>query len=345
VARLLSVLRLLVLLTKRDLNGIASVGLNNLVFCAVFLVQGSVPKHIFLELLPIQILLLVPLLFAMSADALSRVPRERMALWPLSSAQRFGIGVASLALSPAFWLFSAAIFLMGGVTWGLCFLMLAVGVQVLVWLVFLLRQGRSQTLMRWVPRFPGRLGGIVQVELRHILTTLDFYAALMLCVAGSCYRFFAKAPQVEAYPILALLIGVALSTYAQRTFALDGTGGVARYRLLPLRGWQLLAAKDVAYLLVGGALVLPLGLLPGMTFHFVALAIGRYPALRLGVPQRAWRFMSGDIRFGALQILLGVIAGLGCARVSSLFLLAAVGLYAVSLYAGGRWWEAPHSQR
>jgi hypothetical protein len=343
VARLLSVLRLLALLTKRDLKGIASVGLNNLVFCAVFLVQGSVPQRIFLALLPVQILLLVPLLFAMSADALSRIPRERMSLWPLSGMQRFGIGTASLALSPAFWLFSTAIFLMGGLTWGLCFLMLAVGIQVLVWFAFLLLRGQPQKVMGWVPRFPGQLGGIVQVELRHILTTLDFYAALMLCITGSCYRFFANVPQVEAYPILALLIGVSLSTYAQRTFALDGAGGRVRYRLLPLRGWQLLAAKDAAYLLVGGLLVLPLGLLPGMTFHFLALAVGRYPALRLGVPQRAWRFMSGDVRFGVVQILLGVIAGLGCARVSSLFLVAAVGVYAVSVSVGGRWWEASRS--
>ena len=108
-----AVLRLLVLLTKRDLKGIFSVGINNLFFCALFLIQGSTPGHAFLNTLPFQLLLIFPLFFAMSADALERVPAEREKLWPLAAWQRLPVQIASLVLNPAFWLVGV-----GGGVWG-----------------------------------------------------------------------------------------------------------------------------------------------------------------------------------------------------------------------------------
>jgi hypothetical protein len=53
-------------------------------------------------------------------------------------------------------------------------------------------------------------------------------------------------------------------------------GGVPqrRYRLLPLAGWQTLAAKDAAFLLVGIPLALPLAPLAGLGAALTALALG-----------------------------------------------------------------------
>jgi len=73
---------------------------------------------------------------------------------------------------------------------------------------------------------------------------------------------------------MTVLVVVALSSYAQCLFGLDGAGGWSRYRLLPLRGWQILAAKDAAFLLVTAVLVAPLAPLAGMGAALVALAMG-----------------------------------------------------------------------
>jgi hypothetical protein len=335
-----AVLRLLVLLTKRDLKGIFSVGINNLFFCALFLIQGSTPGHAFLNTLPFQLLLIFPLFFAMSADALERVPAEREKLWPLAAWQRLPVQIASLVLNPAFWLVGVGVGVWGGAAAGVFYFVLAVTIQLIVCMGSFVRKRHSGLRpMRWVPRLPGKAGGIVQVEIRHILSTLDLCAALMLCLAGIAYRLFDKAPQVEAFPMLALVVALALSTYAQQAFGLDGSAGLVRYRLLPLAGWQLVLANDAAYLLVVGVLVLPLGFVPGMTFSLMALAIGRYPSLRMMQAQRAWRFTRGEVRFGVAQIIIGGLAGLGSVRVSSWFLAGASMIYLASVYAGGRWWD------
>jgi hypothetical protein len=335
-----AILRLLLLLTKRDLKGIFSVGTNNLFFCAVFLLQGSTPRHAFLNTLLFQLLLILPLFFAMSADALGRIPAEREKLWPLAAWQRISIQTASLALNPAFWLIGTGLAVFGGAAFGLFYFFLALTIQLIVCLGSFIRKKRSALQpMLWVPRLPSRVGGLIQLEIRHILSTLDLYAALMLCLAGTAYRFLGNAPQAEAFPILALIVALALSTYAQQNFGLDGSAGLARYRLLPLACWQLLLAKDAAYLLVMGVLVLPLGFVPGMTFSLMALAIGRYPSLRMMHAQTAWRFTRGDIRFGVLQVIAGGLAALANIRVSYWFLAGVVAVYLASAFAGGRWWD------
>jgi len=338
---MIAAVRVLWLATRRELKGLSSVGLNNLVFSMLFLMQGSNTKRgAFLNTLLFQIVLFVPLLFAMSADALERVPREREMLWPLTAWQRMGLRVTGVGLNPAFWLLGVGVAGWGGVWAGAGFVVLAVLVQVVVGLVSLMRRGGgSAEPARWLPRFPGRLGGVVQVEARHIFRTLDFCAALLLCVMGGAYRAFSKGPQVEAFPILAILVAIALSTYAQRSFGLDGAGGIARYRLLPVPGWRLLLAKDAAYLGVVGLLVLPLGFVPGMTFGLMAVAIGRYPAVRLPVRQRAWRFTGGDVRFGLAQLVVGGLMGIGSAQIGVVFLAVAVVVYGGSVFLGGRWWD------
>jgi len=62
----------------------------------------------------------------------------------------------------------------------------------------------------------------------------------------------------EALVPLTLVVMLTISTCAQSLFGLDGDGGLTRYRLLPIAGWQILAAKDLTFLLMALLLTLPL---------------------------------------------------------------------------------------
>jgi hypothetical protein len=254
------------------------------------------------------------------------------------------VHLLALALSPAFWLFGSIITLWGGLTPGVAFLALALVIQLIVFLSnSFVRSGFRSLQLRPMP--PARLGGLIQIQARHLFAVLDLYAALLLSLSGTAYRFLSSSPQPEAFPILALLIAIALSTFAQRTFSLDSPGAIARYRLLPLAGWKLLATKDLAYLTVLAVLVAPLSSTAGLTFGLMAIAIGRYTAITRIAPQRRWRFTGGDIRFGIAQIILGGLAALGAVRVGNLFFVAASCAYALSLYLGGRWWDRQRTSK
>jgi hypothetical protein len=85
-------------------------------------------------------------------------------------------------------------------------------------------------------------GELVRKNMRELLSTLDFYVALLLSLTGLAYRVARLGLPPEAYRDLGLLVLLALCTYTQCLFGLDG-GGLARYRLLPLRGGQILLPR------------------------------------------------------------------------------------------------------
>jgi len=85
----------------------------------------------------------------------------------------------------------------------------------------------------------------------------------MLSAGALIFRVKGQLPAEALFP-LTMLVTLALSSYAQSLFGLDGDGGLTRYRLLPVPGWQLLAAKDAAFLLAAMLLCLPLDPLAGL---------------------------------------------------------------------------------
>src|ERR1035441_9269252 len=152
-------------------------------------------------------------------------------------------------------------------------------------------------MWRHVPQFPGPLNQLVRKNLREILSTLDFYTALILSGAVLAYRVFGPALPPEEFLAMTVLVVGAMSSYAQCLFGLDGEGGLSRYRLLPVRGWQLLLAKDAAFLTVVIALTLPLAVFPGIGAALVALAVGHAPAVKqewLGRVQEQRATMTGQ---------------------------------------------------
>jgi hypothetical protein len=184
-----------------------------------------------------------------------------------------------------------------------------------------------------------KVGGIAQEMWRELQGTLDFWAALLIAVSGTLYRLFGRAPEPEAFPMLSLFVGIAMSTVAQRMLRLDEGRALLRYRLLPIAGWKLLVTQDMTFLIPLAVMVSLLSLRTGVAFGLVAIAVGRYPSLRQRANQRRWRFVGGDPRFGVAQVLLGGFAGMGAARTGLWVLAVAFAIYLVSIFWGEMLWK------
>ena len=252
----------------------------------------------------------LPLLLPVSADPLDKIPSERLALWPLSGWHRLLLRLLSLAMSPIFWIVLVMILKKASITGLIVFAGLAIGARGIAG--FSKRVPHSN-MLQWIPLLPGRLGGIVSNNLREMLCMLDTWVAVLLGVVSIVYRFGSAHPEPAALPILGMLIALALSTCAQSLFGLDFDSGLTLYRFLPLRPWEILLAKDIAFMAVLLLLVVALDPLPALTFGLASLAVGHHSSVRMRLPQRRWRFAGGRLLpVGALQVFASV--GLGIAE-------------------------------
>jgi hypothetical protein len=332
----------------RDLGTLESIKVNNLFLFVALLMYGALntgqpPKSAY----PFFVLLGFLLLFPLSSDPLGKIPPARLALWPLTGGQRLGLRFASLALSPITWIGVLILLKTARPLVALAFCALAAGVQAAAALGrHAARRDPHWDLLRYIPEFPGRLGGLVRKNMREVLSLLDPYAALLMSIGGGAYRLFGAHPDPEAFAIIGLLVALTMSTYAQSLFGLElasstrSGSGMTRYRLLPLGGWEILFAKDIAFLAILFVLLLPLDPDPGMTFGLAALALGHHSSVLLELPQQRWRFTGGRLLpVGALQAVGGMALGfLEYERGLVVLALTAVG-YLVSLQYYGRRWE------
>ena len=338
MAALTAILRAVGKVVRRELRSLLSVTLNNFFLVAAFLSYGSLaggrPP---LAAAPFFFLLALFLLFPASGDPLDKIPPSTLALWPLTRRERVILRVATLLLSPV-----ALVALLIVITVrSKSALILALALFCIRGVAFL----GLRTRKRWprlypprlVPSFPTSIGRLFSLNLRQLLCVLDLYLASVVCILACCYRFLSRHPDPAAFPILAILVGLASSTCSQSLFGMETRGSLMLYRALPLQGWQVLLAKDAAYLLVVCILTAPLDLLGGITFALAALAIGRWPALTQWTPQRRWRFAGGDIRFGFVQIFLASAVAFTASQ-GDMWVIAAIG-YVASLLIGGWYWD------
>src|SRR5205085_3809158 len=106
------------------------------------------------------------------------------------------------------------------------------------------------------------------------------------------------------------------------------------YALLPVKGWQLLLAKDLAYLLAVVPLTLPLAPLAGLGGAFAVLAVGHDPSVRNRRPQTRWRFSSGGALGNGVTQMVAMAMAISTVFSTSLwFLVLPVAGWGVSL-----WW-------
>jgi hypothetical protein len=170
------------------------------------------------------------------------------------------------------------------------------------------------------------------LELRQILRTLDFWLAGLIAVAGTAYRYLYASPQPEAYPILSMMVVLALSTLAQNLFALDGLPGRMRWRLSPSRGYRILARKGLILIVLSVLLTMPLSPIGALAGMLAALAIGHHFSVFSQVDSPPWRFSMGEFfPYGFLQVIALFSCGISTARGDMVYLGIAAVAYVVSL--------------
>lgn len=336
MARLVPVLRAVSLAARRDARSAGSIATNNF-FLATALFLQRAGAFVFL-------LLGVILLFPLSADPLRRVPPERLALWPLSAGQRRLLRLAAPWLSWPAWAMAVLIALALRRNVSLGFVALFAAIAAGGFAVSLIPDARKQGIFRPVPAAPGRFGELVRNHLRQMLSTLDFYAALLLASCAAAYRLISGGTPPEMNQAMTILTLLALSSHALCLFGLDGRQGFLRYHLLPVRGWRLLLAKDAAFLAVAVLLALPLAPLPGLAGALAALAIGNFPSVREFREQVRWRFSTGSsIGAGLLQVFAITSAAVTTDREGPWVALLCAAALAGSLWYCGRLLDAPGS--
>jgi hypothetical protein len=246
-----------------------------------------------------------------------------MGIWPIGASGRLALRLATFALSPIVWITVALLLFRDRSTLWSCAIVLAAAIV----RARIPRTVRGFAIERAMPLLPGHFGAMVSHHLREMLTVLDTWLALVLAAIATAWRVTAASPDPAAWPILSILVGIALSTWAQCGAGLDST----RYRLYPIHPRRILLARDAAYLAIQAALTAPLSPIAGLTFGMTALAVGRYTALHANLRQSRWRFASGRVLVGAAQMILGAML----AFASNWTVAIAAALWLASLAWGG----------
>jgi len=329
VARLFAVLKALGAAFRRDQKSLESAAGNHFFIVSALLLQEAGGF--------IYLIVAVVLLFPASTDPLRKIPESRLALWPLEPRERRLLRAISPWLNPVSWIIAglAVWSARGKVTfglWGLAAALFAAG-----FLLSDLRRVSAESLWRLVPGFPGRLSQLIRKNVREMLATLDFYCALLISLASAVFRISGVGLPPEGLLALTLLVVLAFSSYAQNLFGLDASGGLGRYRLLPLPGWKVLAAKDAAFLVLAIPLTLPLAPAAGFGAALVVLALGHGPSLHNPRTQKRWRFSSGaPLMTGLLHTALMAMAGSAVFFEGTWVLAPCAAAWAASLWYYGR---------
>jgi hypothetical protein len=312
---------------RRDFKTVGSFSGNNLFVVGIaFLFLGDPGIFVALNAF-IGLVLFIPL----SADPLRVLPRDRLTVWPLSMGERRALRILSPWLNPVTWLI-VALAAWKRVSMGLCGV--AAGVFVIGFVLPSLPPARKGVWRR-LPSFPGPLNHLIRKNLRETLSTLDFWCSAVVSALSLGFRAAGLLP-AEALLPMTILVMLAFSTYAQTLFGLDGDGGMTRYRLLPVPGWQILAAKDVPFLLASVVMTLPLAPGAGLAAALSALATGHRASVIHHSNQVRWRFSSG-VSFG-MSVFQVIVMSLAAAAVHAfpLLVLLCAGVYAWSTWWGGR---------
>lgn len=274
-----------------------------------------------------------------SLDPLRNLSKERLLLFPFTARERAHIRILGFLFSPVPWVILAVPVWAGSRYLRVSLALL--GLATVTNTVSLLWRRDTGKIRRfnhcgWLLIWPSPLGGLVVKNLREMLHLLDPYAGLALALAATVYRFTLPVSNPEAVLGLTLLVALTLSSAAQRLFALDSKDGLTRYTLMPMAGWRILLAKDVAFLLVLSLLVLPLNPLSGWAAGLTLLTFGHRPSVLDPQRQPPWCFVSGARGWsGLIQVLAMFGVGIATFRWSPLILLPCLVSYLGSLFYFG----------
>ncbi len=334
MARFRIVLSAVARAARRGSKSLWQVSGNNMFYAGIALMFIGDPAVMGFFIILIALVLFLP----SSGDPMTAVPRERLDLWPLTKWERRGLRLVSPLLNPLAWLMLAGM-VWKRVTWGL---------RAFVASFFLGGFIGSSFRMPgvWVPRIPlGILTQLVRKDLRQFITALDLYCACLIGAMVLYLRLTGQLPETALVPLTALTI-VIMSTMALTLFGIDGEGGMVRYGLWPLSGWQVLASKGIAYLLLVLLVTLPLSPVAGLGGGLIALAVGQWASVKRVIPQSRWRFRaSRPYAHGLIQMLFALLGFGVVVQFGALSLLLPAAVYAVSLWFCGRHLSAEKADR
>jgi hypothetical protein len=145
-----------------------------------------------------------------------------------------------------------------------------------------------------IARVPGRLGPLVHKEQRSLSGVLDLWMGLLLVLTAAALALAASMSSTYRQAIFVIVCALNVNV-TLNCLGLDRPAGLTRYLILPIRGTDLLLAKNAAVVVVVAAQLMPL------------LAVG------------AWQ--SGLARFGADIVVASVliVAHLAWGNVVSVF--------------------------
>jgi hypothetical protein len=323
----------------RSLRRFGSVAENNL-FAVVLLLMAEEPLDRPSMTSFFYLIVGVLVAFPLANDMTARIPAVRLGLWPLSRGQRVSLRIAHLLLNPVFFL--AVLFPLLSRHRGIAAAIALAGVAAPV-LIAVVPRLNINGLLRLVPRFPGRLGGLIQNHIREFLCLLDVWFAAVIALGGVLYLWFprdpgsARAPDEMAPVVLSGFLVILLSTMAQANAGFDPQGAQARARLLPVSRRDLLLARDVAWVAVVVVITLPFGLLRSTAGAFAALAIGHQGVMHAAVEQHRGQFARGRLSWtGVFQIVGIAVAVATTLQFGWLSWVVCLAAWAISLVWFGR---------
>lgn len=104
------------------------------------------------------------------------------------------------------------------------------------------RAARRETSIAWLP---GRLGPLVQKERRSVRTVLDLWMGLLPVLMGAALSLSVSLSSTVRQAILVIVCAL-IANVTLNCLGLDRPTGLTRYLILPIRGKDLLVAKNVA---------------------------------------------------------------------------------------------------
>jgi hypothetical protein len=100
-----------------------------------------------------------------------------------------------------------------------------------------------------IARLPGRLGPLVHKEQRAVSAVLDLWMVLLLSLAAAALSLFASLSSTSRQAIFVIVCALN-ARVTLNCLGLDRPAGLTRYLILPIRGKDLLLAKNVAVMVV-----------------------------------------------------------------------------------------------
>ena len=100
-----------------------------------------------------------------------------------------------------------------------------------------------------IARLPGRLGPLVRKEQRSVTTVLDLWMGLLLVLAAAALSLSASLSSTFRQTVFVIVCALNANV-TLNCLGLDRPAGLTRYLILPIRGKDLLLAKNVAVMVV-----------------------------------------------------------------------------------------------